>query len=198
MTTIFRMDGIPFWKDRIDNFYSIQDTAIQKIHELEKTYESKTLSNINGYQSSPTIYDVVELKPLFEKVMRLASSASVDMRFVPCNLCLKNAWFNINRGTNSYNKQHVHGDIFSGVLYLKCPEGSGGIEFINPSFNNMWMGLPFMQQGENSPFHSEYFIDPTEGEILLWPSYLPHSVRPNSVDVERISISFNISATINN
>jgi uncharacterized protein (TIGR02466 family) len=198
MTTIFRMDGVPFWKNNIDNYELIKDSVIEKIHQLEKNKETEKLSNINGYQSYPTIYDIEEFRLLFEYVMKLAATASIDMKFLPCNLILKNAWFNINRGTNSYNKEHVHGDVFSGVLYIKCPEGSGGIEFKNPAFNEMWMGRPYMPPGENSPFHSEYFINPKEGEVFLWPSYLPHSVRSNSTDIERISISFNISATINN
>jgi uncharacterized protein (TIGR02466 family) len=37
-------------------------------------------------------------------------------------------------------------------------------------------------------------ISPVEGNIILFPSYLPHSVETNSHDEERISISFNLIA----
>ena len=37
-------------------------------------------------------------------------------------------------------------------------------------------------------------IEPLEGNIILFPSYLPHSVETNNHDEERISISFNIIA----
>jgi hypothetical protein len=35
-------------------------------------------------------------------------------------------------------------------------------------------------------------ISPVEGNLMIWPSYLPHSVETNNHDDERISISFNI------
>jgi len=38
-------------------------------------------------------------------------------------------------------------------------------------------------------------VDPVEGFLFMWPSYLPHSVDQNNHDEERISISFNISIT---
>ena len=194
-SSILRMDGVPFWKSSVGN---IEESILSKIYEIEKEFPTERYSNINGYQSQANIYLIEEFRPLFETVMRLASAASVDMKFAPCNLILKNAWFNINRGTSSFNKQHIHGDIFSGVLYLKCPEGSGGIEFKNPAFNDMWLGSPFILQNDQSSFRSDYPLIPEEGEVFLWPSYLPHSVMPNTNNVERISISFNISATINN
>ena len=37
-------------------------------------------------------------------------------------------------------------------------------------------------------------IEPEEGSILFFPSYLPHSVTTNNHDEERISISFNVIA----
>ena len=37
-------------------------------------------------------------------------------------------------------------------------------------------------------------IEPVEGNIILFPSYLPHSVETNNHDEERISISFNLIA----
>ena len=35
-------------------------------------------------------------------------------------------------------------------------------------------------------------MNPEEGQLILFPAYLPHSVLPNRHNEERISISFNI------
>lgn len=188
--SILKMDGVPFWKSDVENFDDVKNIAISKIYELEKNVDTQKYSNVNGYQSTAEIYSVSEFRPIFDSAMRLASSASIDMKFIPCDLILKNAWFNINRGTNTFNKEHVHGDVFSGVVYLKTPDGSGSIEFVNPAFNELWSGVPYI---EPSTFVREYSINPKEGDILLFPSYLKHRVMPNSKDVERISMSFNIS-----
>ena len=40
---------------------------------------------------------------------------------------------------------------------------------------------------------AHYTIKPRAGDVYLWPSYLYHSVDSNTQDVERISISFNLS-----
>ena len=43
--------------------------------------------------------------------------------------------------------------------------------------------------------HMEISIQPTEGEVMMWPSYLFHSIdEPNNVEenYSRIAISFNL------
>lgn len=54
----------------------------------------------------------------------------------------------------------------------------------------MWDGLK-ITKGAN-PYTSEAsFVPPMEAHLLIWPSYLEHSVGTNNHDEERISISFN-------
>jgi uncharacterized protein (TIGR02466 family) len=79
------------------------------------------------------------------------------------------------------------------VFYLKAPKGSGRLIVTNPGMNPLWQGA--MLTDKKNKFNAERLsIDPTEGHILLWPSYLPHGVEPNDHDDERISISFNVIA----
>lgn len=85
-SSILRMDGIPFWKSSVGN---IEESILSKIYEIEKEFPTERYSNINGYQSQANIYLIKEFRPLFETVMRLASAASVDMKFAPCSLILK-------------------------------------------------------------------------------------------------------------
>ena len=39
----------------------------------------------------------------------------------------------------------------------------------------------------------EYTVRPTPGTLLLWNSFLNHSVHPNLSETARVSISFNIA-----
>jgi hypothetical protein len=49
--------------------------------------------------------------------------------------------------------------------------------------------------GKRNKFTSEKLhIEPVEGHIFLWPSYLPHRVEPTENEGERLSISFNVIA----
>ena len=91
------------------------------------------------------------------------------------------------------NAEHVHSDVFSGVFYLKAPEGSGNLSITNPGLNPMWDGTELT--GLKNQFTAGTIrMQPIEGDIILFPSYLPHSVQTNNHDEERISISFNLIA----
>jgi uncharacterized protein (TIGR02466 family) len=59
--------------------------------------------------------------------------------------------------------------------------------------NPLWQGA--MLTDKKNKFNADKLrLDPKEGHIFLWPSYLPHGVEPNDHDDERISISFNVIA----
>ena len=89
------------------------------------------------------------------------------------------------------NSEHVHGEILSGVFYLKAPPESGKLVLSNPGLNRLWGGCSLVK--EKNQFTGEMMrIEPEEGSILLFPSCIPHSVETNSHDDERISISFNL------
>jgi uncharacterized protein (TIGR02466 family) len=89
------------------------------------------------------------------------------------------------------NSEHVHGEVLSGVFYLKVPQGSGKFVLSNPGLNRLWGGISLVK--EKNQFTGEMMrIEPEEGSIILFPSYIPHSVETNSHDDERISISFNL------
>ena len=85
---------------------------------------------------------------------------------------------------------HVHEGVISGSVYLKVPENSGPIVFHNYSINPLWMGN-YLAKNKNQYTGLSLKVDPKEGEIVMWPSYLPHSVEQNNHDDKRISISFN-------
>jgi len=119
--------------------------------------------------------------------------AVADLDFIDCDIALTEAWLNINDSRQCMNSEHVHGDVLSGVFYLSAPEGSGKIVFQNPAINKLWKGCSLTSQ-KNQYTGETIRIEPEEGNILLFPSYLPHSVVTNDHDEERISISFNIIA----
>jgi len=79
------------------------------------------------------------------------------------------AWANFNEGTNQNNIPHIHEGMMSGVFYVNVPKGSGALNILDKK------------------------IIPQEGILLYWPSNLLHSVDNNTLDVERISISFNLN-----
>ena len=106
---------------------------------------------------------------------------------------ISGSWLNVNHNRGCINLQHCHGGVLSGVFYLKVPENSGKLVFANQGANELWEGNDYIKD-YNKLTTQLSFIEPFEGDLILFPSYLPHSVLPNEHDDERISISFNVSA----
>jgi uncharacterized protein (TIGR02466 family) len=100
-------------------------------------------------------------------------------------------WFNVNpRGAS--NKPHSHpGFALSGTYWVKippnAPNSSGAFEFIDPRIYTNQEPLDGA-----ACFSRTVTLRPKEGRLLIFPSYLQHSVYPNEQDDDRISMAFNV------
>ena len=187
--------SVPIWQSEYSEFEEHKEiflTAVKEYKEKNPTKETPR-SNIFGYQSPSTLQGVEELRPLFEYICQMGFKAAADLDFIDCDIALTEAWLNVNDSRQCMNSEHVHGDVFSGVFYLSAPEGSGKLSLVNPGINKLWNGCQLSSQ-KNQFTGESIRIEPVEGNIILFPSYLPHSVETNDHDEERISISFNLIA----
>jgi len=187
--------SVPLWQSEYPEFEEHKELFLDTIRTYKENTPSKEISrsNIAGYQSISTLHGVEEFRPLFEYVCQMGFRAASDLDFIDCDIALTEAWLNINDSRQCMNSEHVHGEVFSGVFYLKAPEESGKLVLQNPAINRMWKGCSLTSQ-KNQFTGESIRIEPIEGNIILFPSYLPHSVETNNHDDERISISFNLIA----
>lgn len=84
---------------------------------------------------------------------------------------------------------HEHGyqpNMFSGCYYHKVPKDSGDIQF--KSTNPFVVSFP--HKADN--YSNLVTVEPKDGMILLFPSWLMHKVLPNRTNEMRISLAFNI------
>lgn len=98
------------------------------------------------------------------------------------------SWLNIFE-KNQVIGLHEHGyqpNTFSGCYYHKTPTGSGLIQF--KSTNPFVISFPHKAENYNNLVN----VEPEEGMILLFPSWLMHKVLPNKTSEARISLAFNI------
>ena len=104
---------------------------------------------------------------------------------------ITSSWVNCNK-YKDFNRTHVHPmSFFSGVFYLKVPKNSGNIVFENPNqlANNNFYGLKILSN--NLVNSMSYEIQPEENDLIIFNSHLPHFVKPNYSNEDRISIAFN-------
>jgi len=122
------------------------------------------------------------------------------------------AW--LNRYTDDHQHtthDHVNSRI-SGTYYVGMGEEAAPIRFYNPAstavFSHGTNNDHFPIDDSNKHFvagapgtHTEYHFKATDGDFLLWPSYVLHSVdRADKPDVRynRYSISFNLYHNLKN
>lgn len=187
--------SVPLWESEYPNFEGHKNEFLKAAKKYQEENPTKEVprSNIFGYQSPDTLHRVPEFFPLFEYICQMGFKAIADLDFIDCDIALTSAWMNVNDSRQCMNDEHVHGDVFSGVFYLKAPEESGKLVLQNPAINKLWQGC-YLTAQKNQFTGEKISIEPVEGNILLFPSYLPHSVETNNHDDERISISFNLIA----
>jgi uncharacterized protein (TIGR02466 family) len=88
-----------------------------------------------------------------------------------------------------YIDSHLHGNMpFTAVLYVDASEDQGNIVIENP------MDMVMMSQpiGPNVKYPMGEELTVQSGDLIMFPGYLKHSVRPNATDRDRLILGFNI------
>lgn len=173
-------------------FKSIKTDLISWIYEYQKTHESTQRSNRKGWQSESTFY----LEPSFDEFKEyIVSHAITASSMYNLNLTLDNMWININK-RGSYNVSHCHPTaVLSGVLWVKAPKNSGNIVFNSPNHftEHLLISNIDRELAQQYNYHSNFYFEPTEGRMLLFPASLEHWVEMNESSEDRISIAFNLN-----
>jgi len=152
-----------------------------------RNHTSREVSNIGGYQSQDLQGEIPELNDLFQKIELEGNKFAKQTEMKPVRL--DNVWININ-GFKDYNETHVHsGCTFSGTYYVQA---ESEIVFHNPADNIEYDWNLDTKQGNNEYNMARGGIPPNKQELLIFPSWLKHSVMPNLSNEERITISFNL------
>ena len=187
------------------------DFDLEKLTELTFQLQNKDkkgiqASNIGGWQSNDIAEEkheeFLKLKEEITHYLNLYhSKAFWGMVFEGnASQSIGNMWVNYN-GKHHYNEWHVHPNaILSGVYYIKY-DGveNGNIEFKNPYYPYItsahWGAgnshTTNILKTPNEMTAGIVSITPKPNELLIFPAWLEHRVKPNLKDDPRISLSFN-------
>lgn len=104
------------------------------------------------------------------------------------------SWLQFYPTGTHFNKHDHYGAILSGVIYLKAPPQCGNIRFYNPALGRRATDVFFDRLKKTSNEYNYHYVEytPVEGEMIMFESWLEHSVDMNMSPENRIAISFNI------
>jgi len=166
--------------------------------------DGRVVSNNGGWQSHDFVDEVMKNNPLHElrsKILEMAYYCADKFGFQNYTLRIVNLWMNVNNHGHS-NLIHNHpGSVMSGVYYLSVPDCCSGALNLYRDLNIQMM-KEFWGAGNNFNKNSNLNEDvvtfsPVNDYMVMFPSWLLHSVSKSNSDGERISISFNIQAFSN-
>ena len=183
----------PVWALQIENYKNVNEEMYTYIKDNQKKDQiGINKSNIKGWHSKDFNLNDKEPQNFITFVMSYVEQVMLDMNWdkQKQNVKINNMWAIVNTG-GSANLRHQHGNsTISGAYYVRAPENCGDIIFYDPR-----PAPVYSHPNANSPNSLNAQVNgisPREGALVLFPSYLDHSVNENLSNDERIVISFNI------
>ena len=193
---IFKFFPQPIFKYRFEKFKEFNNELADYIYKLRSEDNvGLTKSNRGGWHSKNFKLDnkdsiqfkfAVEIQKYILDVFRNYGWKTEQNR-----IQIKEMWAIINK-KDDFNVIHTHPNCYlSSAYYVKAPENCGKFLIENPNQAKKHFYPQLANKTElNMPIAG---LDVNEGDLLLFPGYLPHKVAKNESDEDRIVVSFNVT-----
>ena len=155
--------------------------------ELETQSAGQHKSNQGGWHSDDLILD--DHPPFHTLKSELIRSLHDVSKEIHPNFQVEisNIWIIINRG-NAYNSSHFHPQsALSGVIYISSNEKSGNLNFFRDGLKEHYP----IKTWDSPLFIDDVFYKPEPAKLIIFPSWIRHSVDGSDDQMPRISIAFN-------
>jgi uncharacterized protein (TIGR02466 family) len=144
----------------------------------------------HGWQSAQRLHELEEFRELVSCIDKAARSVLRFLRITYDAIEISGCWATVLAPGAAHKAHHHPNNFLSGVYYARVGPGADSINFHDPRNQTGIIRPPVAElTAENT---DQVVVRVKEGTLLIFPSYLQHSVDANAGDAERISISFNI------
>lgn len=158
-------------------------------------YKWAELSNIwNSHAITENILETEEFSKIKSEIIKcfIEYLQQSDMLYDNKNTTFRftSSWVNVHKNGQG-QEYHTHIGVnktkFSGVYYVDVTDKTGNIRFRHPYYT-----LLKTWASDSLQVDCYKIITPTNGKILIFPSWLEHMVDRNLDTIDRVSIAFNI------
>ena len=167
---------------------AINETIVARLGQLRRC--SPRLQPGQPWQSNQELHRLEELRDLVACINEVAGNVLDHLKIGYEEFEITACWANVNASGASHRSHNHPNNFLSGVYYVKTQEGADTINFHDPR-NQTGIIRPTVTEltADNT---DQVVVKVADGTLLVFPSWLHHSVDPNESDEERISVSFNI------
>jgi len=192
---IFKFFPEPVFKYKLKDFKDLNKELSEYIYKLrDEDRNGLERSNKGGWHSKNfelTIEDSTQKKfAIIAQPYILKVFQNYGWKTENKNIRIKEMWAIINEEGN-FNVLHTHPNCYlSAAYYVKAPEKCGRFQIENPNIAKRNFYPEIKIKNELNLQVAGIEID--EGDLLIFPGYLPHKVKANQSDEDRVVISFNV------
>ena len=179
--------GVPLYRNKFDRHEEFKEQYVEFLKQPE-LYERNS-SRDSLQLSHPNLHKEEIFKPLVDFIQESLQNAMIDLGFVP-NIELTGLWSTIHP-KGGFHHRHTHFNSYlGGVYYLSGGLNCGGTTFANIS---NYHNLIYPARLKNTTCKFKNVFDSTfeEGNMVIFPAWLPHSTPVNTNDEDRIVLAFN-------
>lgn len=171
----------------IKSFLSTEEKQdiLKKVKTKHTNLESLNLSHSENIQTI--------LNPVKKKAESYCVTLGEDLFGEKLEWKITSMWMN-ELSKNGFQYTHNHCNSFiSGIIYVNLPEGSPKTKFYRPETLSNFVFANCNKNSNFNIFNSEWteILETEELDMILFPSYIKHSVDIMNVVGNRITLSFN-------
>ena len=185
----------PIFKYKFEDYESFNKDLKTYIYELQKEGSSGQIKSNRGGWHSPNFKladnNSIQFKFAIElQKYILKTFQTLGWKTENKNISINAMWAIINK-KNDFNVVHTHPNSYlSAAYYVSAPKNCGKfqVESLNIAKRHSYPEIL-----RNNELNAQVAgIEISEGDLLIFPGYLPHKVAMNESDEDRIVISFNV------
>ena len=178
------------WVHEIGNSEDLNTELKESVNAIMAAGGGRKRTDGGGWTSETDLHERDEFTRLTQYLVAASEGVLHFLRFNYEHFYISECWANLS-GHDEDHPRHNHPNaLLSGVYYVSAPEDCGAINFYDP---RPQASVFYPSVKELTPHNSHrHEIRPNAGMLILFPSWLEHSVERNKSSTERLSISFNV------
>ena len=189
-TDVLRMFPTFVWKAELEPevHRSINKSIIHRLEQLRRSGPEPAPGQ--GWQSGHDLHNYDEFREMASCVNHAVTRVLDFLKIGEPSFKITGCWANMNPPDAAHGMHNHPNNFLSGVYYVQTNKGADTISFHDPRSQTEIINPPVTElTAENT---DQVVVKVQNGTVLIFPSWLAHSVDANRSDKTRISISFNV------